>query len=57
MTSPRTFSCAAIATLLLGLTLLLTVPCQADPDDDDAAFAVLQADAKKSFDKGVTPFV
>ena len=57
MTSPRTFSCVAIATLLLGLTLLLTVPCQADPDDDDAAFAVLQADAKKSFDKGVTPFV
>ncbi|MFT5107890.1 MAG: mono/diheme cytochrome c family protein [Pseudoalteromonas tetraodonis] len=57
MTSPRTFSCAAIATPILGLALLLTVPCQADPADDDAAFAALQADAKKSFDEGVTPFV
>ena len=57
MTIHRTFSCAAIAPPLLGLALLLAVPCRAESADDDAAFAALQADAKKSFDKGVTPFV
>jgi len=39
------------------LALLLTVPCQAESADDDADFAALQADAKMSFEEGVTPFV
>jgi hypothetical protein len=57
MTRPRTFSGTAFATLLSGLALLLVVPCQAESADDDAAFAAQQADAKKSFKEGVTPFV
>ena len=57
MTIPRPISCAAIATPLLGLALWLALPCQAETADGDAAFAALQADAKKSFDRGVTPFV
>ena len=42
---------------LLGFALSLTFPCQAEPADDDKDFAALQADAKKSFSEGVTPFV
>jgi hypothetical protein len=44
---------------LCGLALLLITPCQAEPaqDDGDKEFAALQADAKKVFEKGVTPFV
>jgi len=41
---------------LLGFALSLTMPCKAEPADD-ADFAALQADAKKSFHDGVTPFV
>lgn len=44
--------------LLLGLALLLELPCRADPTDtEDAEFARLQSDAKKSFKEGVDPFV
>lgn len=44
--------------LLLGLALLLELPCRADPTDtEDAEFARLQSDAKKSFKEGGDPFV
>lgn len=46
-----------LAGLASGLALLLTVPSHAGPAEDDVEFAALQADAKKSFEKGVTPFV
>jgi hypothetical protein len=54
----RTFSDAAMATSLFGLALLLGAPCQAESaEEDDVDFAALQADAKRSFEEGVTPFV
>ena len=45
-----------MALTLLGLALSLAVPCQAEPADD-WDFTALQADAKKAFQEGVTPFV
>src|SRR5258708_34908874 len=56
MTTPGTFSRDVIAMTLFGLALSLTMPCQAEPADD-GDFAALQANAKKSFREGVTPFV
>ncbi|MBP6602841.1 MAG: DUF1592 domain-containing protein [Verrucomicrobiales bacterium] len=57
MLSLTSFSFKTIL-LLLGLALLLELPCRADPTDtEDAEFARLQSDAKKSFKEGVDPFV
>lgn len=52
----RTFGSGAMAIGLVGAALSLTLPCQAEATDD-ADFAELQADAKKSFREEVTPFV
>jgi len=57
MTVLGTFSRGVMALTLLGLAVSLTLPCRAVSAPDDAEFAALQADAKKSFDEGVTPFV
>ncbi|MGK0189589.1 MAG: mono/diheme cytochrome c family protein [Verrucomicrobiales bacterium] len=62
MKSRITYSGAAIGTSqigasLFGLALLLAAPCQAESAEEDKEFAVLQADAKKSFEEGVKPFV
>jgi mono/diheme cytochrome c family protein len=53
MTVPKTSICGALAITLLAL------PCLAQPAEDaeDAQFAALRADAKKSFEEGVAPFV
>ncbi len=56
MTVPKTSTCGVLAMTLLGLVLSLALPCRAQPVDD-AEFAALQADAKKSFEEGVAPFV
>ena len=56
MTTPIIFRHAVIATALIGLALSLTMPCQAEPSDDDD-FAAHQADAKNSFQERVVPFV
>ena len=45
-----------VALTLLGLALSLARPCQAE-STGDGDFTALQADAKKSFQEGVTPFV
>lgn len=46
-----------MALALLSLVLPPTVPCHAEPTDDNAEFATLQAEARKSFKEGVAPFV
>jgi hypothetical protein len=51
-----TFSRGVMALTLAGLALALAPPGRAEPADD-GDFAALQADAKKSFKDGVTPFV
>jgi hypothetical protein len=56
MTTFGTFSRGVIAMTLFGFALTLTLPCKAEPADD-GDFAALQADAKKSFQDRVTPFV
>jgi mono/diheme cytochrome c family protein len=56
MTPPGTTRTGLMAMILLGFALLLIVPCQAEPEDD-GDFTALQADAKKSFQEGVAPFV
>jgi hypothetical protein len=56
MTPPSTFPRGLMAMALLGVALSLTVPGQAEPTGDDD-FATLQADAKKSFQERVAPFV
>ncbi len=45
--------------LLAGMALLWAAPAHAESADDggDAAYAALQAEAKKAFEKGVTPFI
>ena len=58
MTSPEIYRSGVTAMTLLGLALALSAPCQAESAaDDDAEFAVLQADAEKSFEEGVGPFI
>jgi mono/diheme cytochrome c family protein len=57
MTFLGTFGRGVMALTLLGLAVSLTLPCQAESADDDAEFAALQADAKKSFAEGVPKFV
>src|SRR5215510_3945498 len=56
MTPPSTFSRGLMAVTLLSLVLSLAAPCRAEPTDDPD-FAALQAEAKKSFQEVVTPFV
>jgi mono/diheme cytochrome c family protein len=56
MTTSGTFSGRVTALALWGLALSLGPPCQAEPADG-GDFTALQADAKKSFQEGVTPFV
>ena len=53
---PGTFLSCVMATILFGFAFSLAMPCEAEPADD-AEFAALRADAKKSFLEGVTPFV
>ncbi|MEQ2008952.1 MAG: DUF1592 domain-containing protein [Limisphaerales bacterium] len=45
-----------MAVILFGVALPLTLPCRAEPAND-GDFAALQAEIKKSFRDGVTPFV
>ncbi|HSH93515.1 MAG TPA: DUF1592 domain-containing protein, partial [Roseimicrobium sp.] len=42
---------------LLGIALSLITPCNAQPSAADAEFAALQADARKTFKDGITPFI
>jgi mono/diheme cytochrome c family protein len=56
MITSRTLSRGVIAMFLFGLAVFLSTPCHAQPAED-ADFAALQANAKKSFRDGVTPFV
>jgi mono/diheme cytochrome c family protein len=56
MKRPGTFSGGVIAMALVAFALSLTLRCTAEPADD-ADFAALQVDAKKSFKEVVTPFV
>lgn len=57
MSSLASFSVRTVL-LLSGLALLSILPCRADPTaTEDAEFARLQTDAKKSFKEGVAPFV
>ncbi len=51
-----TFGSGVMAMALVAFALSLTLPCTAEPADD-ADFAALQAEAKKSFKEVVTPFV
>ena len=50
------FSRGVMALMILALPLSVALPCRAEPTDD-ADFAALQADARKSFTNAVTPFV
>ena len=56
MTMPGNFCSGVVAMTRLGLALSLTLPCQM-ARAEDGEFAALQANAKKSFREGVTPFV
>ncbi len=56
MITPVTFPSGMIAMGLLGLALSLTTPCRAEPASD-AEFAALQAEAKKTFQDRIAPFV
>src|SRR5678815_1632858 len=51
-----TFGGGVMATALIAFALSLTLRCTAEPADD-ADFATLQVDARKSFKDVVTPFV
>src|SRR5262245_30938893 len=56
MTMSGAFRRGVMAPILLALALPLTVPCQAEPANDED-LATLQADVKKAFKDQVTPFV
>src|SRR5947207_5736810 len=56
MKRPGTFGGGVMAMALVAFALSLTQGCTAEPADD-ADFAALQVDAKKSFKDVVTPFV
>jgi hypothetical protein len=56
MKRPGTFGGGVMAMALVAFALSLTQRCTAEPADD-ADFAALQVDAKKSFKDVVTPFV
>src|ERR1051325_8368888 len=56
MKRPGTFDSGVMAMLPVAFALSLTLRCAAAPADE-ADFAALQADAKNSFKKVVTPFV
>src|SRR4051812_10984628 len=56
MNRSATFGICVMAMLPVAFALALTLPGAAVPADD-ADFAALQADARKSFKEGVTPFV
>src|SRR5215211_2399212 len=56
MMGHRTFGSGGMAVALVAFALSVTVRCAAAPADD-ADFAALQVDAKKSFKEVVTPFV
>src|SRR5687768_7554440 len=56
MKRPGTFGSGGIAMALVAFVLSMSVRCAAEPADD-ADFAALQVDAKKSFKEVVTPFV
>ena len=56
MKRPGTFGSGVMAMALVAFALSLTLRCTAEPADD-ADFAALQVDAKKSFKEVVTPFV
>jgi len=56
MKRPGTFGSGAMAMALVAFALSMSLRCTAEPADD-ADFAALQADARKSFKEVVTPFV
>ena len=56
MKRPGTFGSGVMAMALVAFALSLTLRCTAEPADD-ADFAALQVDARKSFKEVVTPFV
>src|SRR5689334_18781512 len=56
MTTARVFSSGAIATILFGVALFLAAP-RKSVSADEPDFAALQADARKTFQDQVTPFV
>src|SRR5881394_2470224 len=56
MKSAGTFGSGVMAMALVAFALSLILHCTAEPADD-ADFAALQADARKSFKEVVTPFV
>ena len=56
MKRPGTFGSCVMAMLPVAFALSLTLRCAAEPADD-ADFAALQIDARKSFKEVVTPFV
>src|SRR4026209_2645168 len=56
MKKPGTFGSGVMAMALVAFALSLTLRCAAEPADD-ADFAALQIDARKSFKEVVTPFV
>jgi hypothetical protein len=56
MKRPGTFGSGVMAMGLVAFALSMSVRCTAEPADD-ADFAALQADARKSFKEVVTPFV
>src|SRR5580765_4423984 len=56
MKRPGTIGGGVMAMALVAFALSLTLCCTAEPADD-AHFAALQVDAKKSFKDVVTPFV
>lgn len=56
MKRPGTFGIGVMAMALVAFALSMSLRCTAEPADD-ADFAALQADARKSFKEVVTPFV
>src|ERR1043166_9084452 len=56
MKRPGTVGSGKMATALVAFALSMTLRCAAEPADD-ADFAALHVDAKKSFKEVVTPFV
>ena len=56
MKKPGIFGRGVIAIILLASPLLWLCLCAAEPEED-ADFATLQTEAKKSFKEVVTPFV
>ena len=56
ITSPHPFL-RRVTTMTLGfVVIMLSLPCRAEPVED-TEFAAIQAEAKKSFRDGVTPFL